>query len=263
MNLFDVAARFTDERKRIGYNQSAFARLLGLSVPGLRNIEAGESEFKVNVLMAAAAAGVDVQYVLTGVRSSNVKAVADEIGFEKQAIHGAVSGVGFAQTGANIQIIHTNNHRTTVKAETTPGEKHITVPQRAKLKELVDEVAEKEALLKKKPKAHRAIWAALNKHCQVNTYTLIALDDFEKARKYLHMWLGRLNSSASAPVKDGDAWRKSRYSYIKVNSKTPDDAEALKAYMARKYKAESLTELSNDELEEVYRYVAGRRNKKR
>ncbi len=247
----------------MGYTQVSFSRLLGLSRVGLRNIEAGSSEFKVNVLASAASAGVDVQYVLTGVRSQNVEAVANHVGFEKQAIHGPVSGIGFVGPGANVHLIQTTNHRTITKAETKPGVEHIDEAQKSALKALVDDVVDKERVLKKSPKTHAAVWAALNRHCGVTTYALIKKDDFEKARKYLHMWLGRLNSSPSASVKDGEAWRKSRYSFIKVNSKSEEDAAALKAYMARKYKAESLTELSNDELEEVYRYVAGRRNKKR
>lgn len=261
MSVVNVGGRFAEERERLGYTQVAFARLLGLSVPGLRKIEAGQSEFKVNVLTAAASAGVDVQYVVTGVRSKNTEKVTDKIGFEKQVIEGNVSGIGFVGDGANVTINH--NPRTTIKAETKPGEEHISLPQRSILHKLVDDVVEKEALLKKQPKTHRAVWAALNRHCGVNTYTLIAHTDFEKARKYLHMWLGRLNAAPSASVKDGEAWRKSRYQYIKINAKNPDDAQALSAYIARKYKATSIKDLSNDELEETYRYVAGRRNRSR
>lgn len=262
MGLKDIAERLAQERIRLGYTQVSFARLLGISREALRKIEAGQSEFKVNVLQAAASSGVDVQFVLTGVPSQNINAVEKEVGFSQQAIHGAVSGVGYAQSGANVQIINTNHHVTKVKAETKPGIEHITIQQRAILKELVDQVFEKENALKKSPKSHQAIWSTLNRHCGVNTYTLIAVSDFEKARKFLHTWLGRLNSSRSAPVMDGEKWRKSRYTYIKVNTKSPEDQAALQAYMQRKYQATSLTELSNDELVEVYRYVAGRRNRR-
>lgn len=263
MNLADIGERIAEERGRLGFTQVAFARLLGISRVGLRNIEAGTSEFKVNVLAEAAAAGVDVQYVLTGVKSENTKQVKEEIGLEKQAIHGPVSGIGFASNVKNLQIIQTTNHRTTHKAETKPGDEHITEDQKVKIKELVDKIVETEATLRKNPASYRSVWASLNKHCRVTTYPLIKLEDFEKARKYLNQWLGRLNSSASAPVKDGDNWRKRHYSYIKINTKDPMDAQAVTDYMARKYKATSLTELSNDELETVYRYVAGRRNKRK
>lgn len=261
MDLVEVGARFTEERERLGYSQVSFARLLGVTRVTLANAEAGKNEFKIGMLIAGASAGMDVQYVVTGVRSKNTEKVVDEIGFEKQVIKGDVLGIGFVGDGANVTINH--NPRTTIKAETKPGEEHISLQQRAILQKLVDDVVEKEAVLKKEPKTHRSVWAALNRHCGVNTYTLIAQMDFEKARKYLHMWLGRLNSAPSAAVKDGEAWRKSRYQYIKINTKDPEDAEALNAYIARKYKATSIKDLSNDELDETYSYVASRRNRKR
>lgn len=268
MQLDEIADRLAEERIKLGYNRVAFARLIGLSTEGLRLIESGQSEFKVTVLTSAASAGVDVQYVLTGVRSDNAKVVTERIGYEKQAITGNISGVGIAQSGANVQIsnhhITTEKHVTRTVAVTNPGAEHISVSQRAILKELVDQVAEKELALKKAPKTHRAIWASLNKHCKVNTYTLIATDDFEKARKFLHVWIGRLNSAPSASVKDGDSWRKQRYKYIKANTKEPEDEAALAAYMHRNFNgATSLSKLSDDELDKSYRYVAGRRSKKR
>lgn len=260
MEIGEVADRLMEERVRLDYNRAAFARLLGISTEGLRIIESGQSVFRVDVLMAAASAGADVQFIVTGIRSTNAKRVSDKLGFENQIIQGNVTGIGFA---SNVHFIQTTNHKTTVKAETKPGKEHITEDQKVILKGLVDKVVETEAALKKAPKSHRAVWAALNKHCHVTTYSLIRLEDFEKGRKYLHQWLGRLNSSASAPIKDGDNWRKRHYSYIKGNLKEPDDIAAYDAYMKKNFNATSLTQLSNDELEKVYRYVAGRRNKRR
>lgn len=258
----EVGARLAEERVRIGYNQSAFARLLGLSVPGLRKIEGGASEFKVNVLISAASAGIDVQYVVTGVRSKNTEKVTDQIGFEKQVITGDVSGVGYAGPGAQIKIVNTQHHQTILRPETKPGDQHISVEQRAILQDLVNKVVEKENLLKKSPKSHRAVWAALNKHCKVNSYQLIAAADFDKARSYLNQWIGGLHSMRSASVKDGDDWRKRKITYIKTNTKAAEDEAAMRAYIMKHYKAKSLTELANDELEQTYRYVAGRRNRK-
>jgi transcriptional regulator with XRE-family HTH domain/predicted secreted protein len=258
------AARFIEERDRLGFSQADFARATGLSRTGIRKIEDGTSEFRVGVLERAAALGMDVQYVVTGVRSSNVNKVLDQVGYEKQAIHGVVSGVGFAGPGSQVRIVHTQNHVTRVKAETKPGAEHISVEQRAILKDLVDKVVETETAVSRKPKTHRAVWAALNAHCKVPSYSLIPAEDFEKARKYLHQWLGRLGSLASAPVKDGDNWRKRHYAYIKINTKDPEDRAALDDYLKRTFGASSsLTELANDDLDKVYRYVAGRRNRRK
>ena len=242
------------------YSQVAYARSIGISTEALRKIEIGKSLCKADTLARAASIGADIQYILTGVRSTNIDAVSRIVGYEGGIKIDNVVGIGYINSNSGqIQI----SPRNITKAITRPGDEHITVEQRAILKDLVDKIVETEATLKKAPKSHRAVWASLNAHCRVNTYTLIAATDFEKARKFLHQWLGRLNSSASAPVKDGDNWRKRHYAYIKINTKDPVDAEAVATYMARKFKAESLTDLSNDELDAVYKYVAGRRNKRR
>lgn len=263
MDEIEIATRFAEERDRVGLSQTSGARELGVSRETLRRIETGLQDPKGAVLSAAAKLGFDIQYVITGVRSSNVNKVLSEVGYERQAIHGNVTGIGFAGPGARVSIVNTQKHVTNVKAETTPGAEHITVEQRADLKALVDKVVETEQAISRKPKSHRAVWGALNAHCGVPSYSLIRLGDFEKARKYLHQWLGRLSSAASAPVKDGDNWRKRHYAYIKINTKEPEAAAALEAYMMRNFGAKGLTELANDELERVYRYVASRRNRRR
>lgn len=260
MEISDFADRFTQERERLGHSRVSYARALGLSEEGLRKIENGKSVCRVDVLANAASMGADVQYILTGVRSQNIEDVSRSVGYEENVKIDNVVGVGYIKH--NHGTIHINPRHTT-KAITNPTEDHISIDQRAKLIELVNDIVKQEGVLKRTPKSHRAVWSALNAHCQVNTYTLIAAKDFEKARKYLQQWLGRLNSSASAPVKDGDNWRKRHYAYIKINTKDPDDAAAVDAYMARRFKVTSLTELSNDELDAVYKYVAGRRNKRR
>ncbi|MGH1416856.1 MAG: hypothetical protein ACRBB0_25455 [Pelagimonas sp.] len=149
-----------------------------------------------------------------------------------------------------------------VQVSADPGGEHVSDEQKAKLKQLVDDVIATEQKLKKRPRSYGAVWGALNKHCKVTTYHRIAFEDFEKARRFLHQELGRLNSMKSAPVKNGDDWRNRKYKYIKINSKDPADKKAIDAYILKNFGATSLTELANDELERAYRYIAGRRNKR-
>lgn len=267
MDEVNIANRFTEERVRLGYSQAAFARMIDVNRATLIKNESGLNAFKSSTFSSAAKLGMDIQYVLTGIHSNNLEQVQQSIGYETQmptqSVSGEISGVGIANSGANIHIINTPKNITKIDAKTTPGEDHISVEQRQILIELVNKVVEIEGLLKKKPRSHRAVWSALNSHCRVSSYKLIAIEDFEKARKYLHQWLGRLNSSKSAPVKDGDNWRKRHYAYIKINTKDGVDEAAFNAYMQRNFKSSSLRELSNDELERAYKYVAGRRNKRR
>lgn len=251
-------ARFLFLRSR----RYAFARLLGVSRETLRLIELGNSVFKVDILAAAAMAGIDIQYVVTGVRSTNIKRIEDQIGFDKTAITSSnISGIG-SVSGVNVNIVNTAHHKTITKAETHPDTEHITVEQRANLKKLVDEIVTLEQTLKKQPKSYKSVWGSLNRHCKVNTYTLIPLTEYPRAEKFLRMWIGRLNSSKTAPVKDGDHWRKRYYSYIEVNTKENGEAENLRNYIQRNFDVRSIKELDNEQLKRVYAYVAGRKKRR-
>ena len=170
-----------------------------------------------------------------------------------------VQGSGNIVAGGDVHVFQSAPKVPRPTVVTNPGVEHISTEQRAKLKALVDEIVETEARLKQRPRKHSSVWSALNKHCGAPSYSLIASGHFEKARTYLNSTLGRLNSMASAPVKNGDEWRSRKYKYIKINAKSPADSAALTAYIKTNFGADSLTELSNDELERAYRYVASRR----
>lgn len=262
----DLAIRFVEERSRVRFTQADFADKAGISREGLRLYETGQRGMSAEFLAEAAALGVDVQYVLTGVRSANlqtVEEVAEPVPTVPIQVKGTAKAnvVGIAQAGATIHQIHTERHVTRTVADVKPGEEHITEAQATVLTGLVNQIVEKEALLKKEPRTHRSVWAALNAHCGVTKYRLIKLEDFDRARKYLDQWMGRLSSMASAPVKDGDAWRKRHYAYIKINTKSAEDQQAVAAYLKKNFAAESLTELDNDQLRQAYQYVAGRRRR--
>jgi DNA-binding XRE family transcriptional regulator len=258
----DIAIRLVEERTRTGFTQADFARKLDISREGLRLYELGQRGLSAEFLAQAAALGVDVQYVLTGVPSAN-RAEAERAAQPQVNVSsgGNANVVQVAQAGSTIHLVNTQNHVTHTKAEVKPGDQHITEVQAAKLTELVRQIVELETQLKKAPKSFRSVWAALNAHCGVTRYLLIALEDFPKAEKYLRQWIGRLNSMASAPVADNETWRKRRYSYIKINTK--DDSDWLAAYLKKTFKVTSLTELSDEQLDRTYRAVAARKRKPR
>lgn len=250
----EISLRLTEERVRLGISQADMARRLGVTRETMRKWEAGLSAIGSEALSSAFQMGVDVQYVLTGVRAAYCGDQAPAI------TTGAVSsGIGVVMQGGNAQIINTSRHVTRTRAVVTPGEDHITDAQAATLTSMVQKIVETEGKLKKKPASHRSVWAALNRYCMVPQYRLIPSNSFEKARQFLNTWLGRLGAMASAPVKDGDTWRKRHYAYIKINTKAPEDLAALDRYMVEHFGGTSLSVLSNDELDKVYRYVAGRR----
>lgn len=202
MQLDEIADRFAEERLRLQFNKAAFARLLSISTEGLRLIEAGQSEFKLSVLVHAAAVGVDVQYVITGVRSLNANAVIEKVGYGNTTVSGDVqSGVGVVHSGARVQIINSYTSKESRRSkgrdvQADPGGANISLAQRANLKSLVEEVVELE--LKHNPnqtKTARSVWASLNRHCGVTTYTLIRAQDYEKAERFLTLWRGKLEQN--------------------------------------------------------------------
>ncbi len=252
----EIAIRLIEERERLGYSQRAFAREIGVTVNGLANYENGRSWVSTKCLSVAASLGLDVQYVLTGVRSKNV-AEAESKTAPVIALHGSQS-IG-NMNGGTVNFTEKITNRTEVVVE--PGSEHINEEQAFKLSALVKEIVELEAKLKQRPKSFRAVWGALNAHMKVTRYRMIPYEGFERAEKYLRKWIGRLNSMSSAPKKDETEWRKRKYAYIKINSR--NDPESVVRYIAKNFNASSLTELENEELDRVYRYVAGRKRRKR
>ncbi len=70
MQRIDLGKRLVEERKRVGLNQTDFGRLGGVSKGSQILYEKGDGVPTGDYLVGIAAAGADVQYVLTGVRSA-------------------------------------------------------------------------------------------------------------------------------------------------------------------------------------------------
>lgn len=253
----DIAIRLIEERGRIGYSQADFAQKTGISREGLRLYEAGQRSINGEFLAAAARYGLDVQYVLTGARSMNVGEAEKKAEMPTISVGGNANIVQFPQPGSNVTQITTQKHVTTTKAEVKPGDEHISETQAARLMALVQDVVEHESRLKKQPKTHKAVWSSLNAHCGVTRYRLIGVNDFQKAETYLLKWIGRLNSMPTAAISDNETWRQRRYAYIKINTKS--EGNWLAVYLAKKFGATSLTELTDEQLTKVYQAVARKR----
>jgi len=67
--LPDFRTRLREERKRLGLNQTEMGVLGGVSKDSQLNYENGSRSPDAEYLMAVAAAGVDIAFVLTGNRS--------------------------------------------------------------------------------------------------------------------------------------------------------------------------------------------------
>ncbi len=88
MTNTNVGMRLAEERKRLGYSQTEFSEAAGSGRASQVNYETGKRFPDAEYLEAAAKLGVDVQYVLTGVRSMNLYEVAEQGGHYKTAVGG-------------------------------------------------------------------------------------------------------------------------------------------------------------------------------
>lgn len=256
----DMAVRLIEERSRVGYSQSNFAHQTGKSRQQIHNYEMAKSEMTVEFLGQASQLGLDIQYIVTGVKSSNTDEVmkAETNDGVTNNIQGNVSNSVFTGSGSTVNQINTKKHITRTKAEVKAGNEHLTDEQKAHLRRLVDEIVDMETKYRtaKSAKSHVAVWSSLNKHLKVTSYHLIPLEKYEKATKYLQQWIGRLNSLKKVPKTDNQNWRKRQYSYIHTNIKKLNLDEWYRDYLNDKFNTNSSKNLNDDDLKKMYQAVA-------
>ncbi|MHB9799964.1 helix-turn-helix domain-containing protein [Pseudomonas sp. MT3] len=83
--------RLKEERVRLGYNQGDFAAIGGVAKTSQFNYEKAERCPDVAYLAAVAAVGVDVLYVVTGVRTPSA---ADSLTEDEAKLIGLYRGMG-------------------------------------------------------------------------------------------------------------------------------------------------------------------------
>ena len=135
------------------------------------------------------------------------------------------------------------------------GPEHIDDEQKARLRELVNEIVALETAVKRAPKRHGTIWSALTAKFKAPSYHRLKAADFERAEAYLMAWCGRLRHTEAAPKKDAN-WRNSRYRYIHAVLKDIGRIDELPQLLAERYSGRKLDKLSVLELETVYQIVA-------
>ena len=166
--------------------------------------------------------------------------------------------------GNTTSVINGGTH-TTYKVEKPPRPKVIvqtgvgviTAAQKRQLLDLRDEVVAS-SIVRKEPRTPRAIMMALNKHIGVNTYSEIASEDFDKARKFL-VNLRAIQHSMPSASKKLPSWRNTRISAIHARSKERGWEAWRKDHMKKKFGKISMIELSDQELEELYRSIMAKK----
>lgn len=262
-DLQEIAIRLVEERARLGYTQSFLADKTGKSRQQYINYETGRSEMTVGFLAEIAQLGLDIQYIVLGVKSSDLNKINTK---DKQSntdsttnnFHGNVANSVFAGSGSTIHQVNTQQHITRTKADVKPGIEHITDEQKANLKRLVDEIVELESKYRtaKSAKNHQAVWRSLNAKLKVTSYHFIPLEKYETAKKHLQSWVGRLNSLKTAKTRNADGVRKSRYAFVHTNLKQFGLEEWFRGYLQDRHGVSSMTELDDKRLDQAYHAVA-------
>ncbi|NYZ17021.1 hypothetical protein HL658_31145 [Azospirillum sp. RWY-5-1] len=174
------------------------------------------------------------------------------------------SATSIGVSGDN-NIVGNNNTVTVIKTDRIikreivkpqPGVEHITEEQFAKLRNLIDEIIRVESLTKRDPATHQRVWGALARKMDVVSNRMIKFEKFPAAEMFLRQWLGRL-STAKSVIKYDDGLRTRRIKYIQTNMKVLLIEDQVRKYMMSKFGAQSLTELDQPQLDQVYRYIAG------
>lgn len=280
MQLIDIAHNLIDERERLGYSRKNFAAQVNKTDESLRLYETGKANMSAEFLAAAAQLGVDVQFVLTGVKSENLHMVAQKFENElNQALNENYGGVQFNAEVSGSPVVGNNNtvnqvtgtqnnittqkHITKTVVEISSDDNRIDEEQKATLLDLVNKIVAKEQEVKRKPKTHRAVWSSLNAHCQVSTYKLIAKDDFEKAKMFLRKWLGNLNNTATSKRNNPTAYRNNQYSTIHVKIKELGLEEWYRDTLKSKFGVDSSTELDEVEMKKLVTMVNGKYNREK
>ena len=173
-----------------------------------------------------------------------------------------VNGDGMAAHQIAGGDIHNHTHAKPAprpKIVVTPGDNVITEAQKAELTAARAEWLALHGSLKKTPLSDATAWIRINKAAKATSYHLIAPENYQRALDFIKKEMAILRGMASAPAKD-DNWHKSRIAAIKTRSKNQlGNPDAYKDYIKKNFKADSLTDLSTDELRRTYTYIMGKK----
>lgn len=168
-------------------------------------------------------------------------------------VNQSIIGDGNIQATGNVTINTTGITKKVIN-KVTPTEEHITNTQARQIQTLVAEIVKLEKQVKDKPRGYEAVWNSFKNRFKCTSYLLLERDKLPEALSYLRQTIGRLDKTSKA--KESPDWRKRKYAYIHTNSKKYKLESKRLAYMTRRFGVTSLTELSDDELNQMYNWVA-------
>ena len=112
-NQVHIGERLKTERERLTLSQTAMAELAGTTKQTQYSYEVGKSPPKASYLSTVASLGVDVGYVITGLRAENVAHTPTELGYLRHCrtlstvpglAEDALKGLSFMRIAAKLEL---------------------------------------------------------------------------------------------------------------------------------------------------------------
>lgn len=144
------------------------------------------------------------------------------------------------------------------KIEVKTGDGVITAQQKSRLQQLVKDWIDIHDAVHVKKKSFGSAWSAVNKRADVNSYHEIPADKFEAIEKWLLVQIGIKNSMPSAKKKSS-TWRNGRIKGIQSRCNQLGIQDKRKEYMKKTFGQDSLTMLSDEDVDKVYRWVMSKK----
>lgn len=170
----------------------------------------------------------------------------------------SITGNGNVQVSGNL-IVQTELQapRRPASAPVPPPPDHITEEQAAILKRLHDEWVALSAAVKTKAKpiTGQQAWVDINRVGHCTTYKHMRQVHFDTACAFVKQQMAILRSGKTARRRD-PKWRSSRIGAIKARCINQlGDEYAYRPYIVKNFRAQSLTELDDEQLEATYRHA--------
>ena len=159
--------------------------------------------------------------------------------------------------GIGNTIIKTENVIHRHKVEVKTGDGVITAWQKGTLQQLVKDWVAVRDDVRKSELSFAAAWSAVNKQAGVNSYHEIPAEKFSSVERWLLKQIAIVNSMPSAPSK-AKGWRDSRIKGIQARCNELGIQDKRKVYMLKNFGKDSLTLMSDDEVDRVYRWAMGK-----
>lgn len=163
-------------------------------------------------------------------------------------INGAGNVVGNSNTVINTQTV-INRPKVHVKT----GDGVINAEQKAKIQALVKKWVEDRMAVRKSDFSFQAAWAAVNKQAKVNSYHEIPAEKFDAIVKWLQKQIAIVNAMKSAKKKL-PTWRSEIIGKIQRRCNALGIQDKRKDWMLTNFGKDSLTKLSDEDVEKVYRW---------